>query len=233
MLVTLTSLSSSQIPHARAQVHACPPSTCPDYQGCPLETTQGVRGLWGEQRTSKQNSQTLNCMSMTLPLTYTKYSSLNCESQHHIIYNSRTGTEGSFCPPGCAYLCCASQGTPCINSTGLIPPSEHECNALFHSFSYSQSTCFTAFSCPGHFVLATWGQIHEIYASLFHLRTCLPQFLTFLRTAKAFLAQLLKKMFLQAHRHAWNGFTGAVTVMASACTPSKACKEVAQFFYRD
>lgn len=114
-------------------------------------------------------------------------------ANHHIIYNSRTGTEGSFCPPGCAYLCCASQGTPCINSTGLIPPSEHECNALFHSFSYSQSTCFTAFSCPGHVVLATRGQIHESYASLFHLRTCLPQFLAFLWTAKAFRAQVLKK----------------------------------------
>lgn len=35
---------------------------------------------------------------------------------------------------------------------------------------------------------------------------------------------------MQAHLHTWNDFTVTVTVMASACTPSKACKEVAQFF---
>lgn len=103
------------------------------------------------------------------------------------------GAEGRFCPPGGAYSYCASQGTPCINSTGLILPSENESNALFHSFSYSPSTCFAVFSCLGHAVLATWGQIHENFASLFHLRTCLPQFWHFCELLTVFCSQLLKK----------------------------------------
>lgn len=35
---------------------------------------------------------------------------------------------------------------------------------------------------------------------------------------------------MQVHLHTWNGLTVAGTVMASACTPSKACKEIAPFF---
>lgn len=64
----VTSLPFPQMPHARG-TGTHPPSTCPDYPGCPLAIMQGREGTM--ETTEDNKSQEHNYISIKLPLIYT------------------------------------------------------------------------------------------------------------------------------------------------------------------